>query len=189
MRGYVSRGWNKSTIGFLQSLGDPLPDKWSDWEYGDIDTLYSYLKGLNDWIGDNPLGLTLEELDELSRYLRSKAAEYARPHKQYNIDLPDAFLQANYICSREMILPHSGIYISNRFRKHLCTAPAAKMLHVIETNDIDWCEKLIHRRFNYCRRVSNHEHFDLDRYDLALLFSCDRVDNPDITSVYQLALW
>lgn len=94
----------------------------------------------------------------------------------------------------DVIFPSTGIYIyfhpyegykigqaeniSRRMDKHWCSAPAAKLLHVIETNDLDWCEKFIHDRFYRWRRHSNHEYFDLTSEHLAWLFGIEVLNKP-----------
>ena len=96
----------------------------------------------------------------------------------------------------DVIFPTTGIYIyyhpyegykigqaeniPRRMEKHYCSAPSAKLLHVIETSDLDWCERFIHneRHIKPTRRRSNHEYFDLDGSHLLWLFSIDELNRP-----------
>lgn len=92
------------------------------------------------------------------------------------------------------VFPSSGIYIYyhphekykigkaenviRRMAKHECSAPSAELLHVIETSDLDWCERFLHERFRHRRIHPNHEYFDLDGNDIRWLFSIKVLDPP-----------
>lgn len=77
--------------------------------------------------------------------------------------------------------------ISRRMGKHLCSAPSSELLHVIETSDLDWCERFLHNKFRQQRIRANHEYFDLSRDDLDWLFSI-KVLEPPRTLDAQLSL-
>ncbi len=101
------------------------------------------------------------------------------------------------------VLPSCGVYvyyhpteeykigqaenIPRRMLKHECSAPSLELLHVIETSDLDWTERFIHKRYAHRRRASNHEYFDLTYGDLAWLFSV-KVLNPPTTLDAQMSL-
>jgi hypothetical protein len=92
------------------------------------------------------------------------------------------------------IFPVTGIYIYHhpyegykigkaeivprRIAKHTCAAPSLTLLHVIETSDLDWCERFLHERYRHCRKYPNHEYFDLAIEDLHWLFSIKVLEPP-----------
>jgi len=101
------------------------------------------------------------------------------------------------------VLPASGVYIyyhptegykigqaenvPRRLMKHECSAPSLELLHVIETSDLDWAERFVHKKFAHRKRMSNHEYFDLTLSDMVWLFST-RVLNPPRSIGDQLSL-
>lgn len=80
--------------------------------------------------------------------------------------------------------PHEGYKIgkaenvTRRMAKHLCSAPSSVLLHVIETSDLDWCERFLHDRFRHRRIYSNHEYFNLTLEDILWLFSIRVLEPP-----------
>lgn len=93
------------------------------------------------------------------------------------------------------VFPTSGIYIyyhpyekykigkgekivQRRIPTHQTSAPSLELLHVIETSDLDWCEKFLHERFRHRRIWSNHEYFDLAPEDLLWLFAIKVLEPP-----------
>lgn len=103
----------------------------------------------------------------------------------------------------EHVFPSMGIYIyyhpyekykigqaeivARRISKHECAAPSLVLLHVIETSDLNWCERFLHNKFRHCRIHANHEYFNLDEDDLDWLFSI-KVLEPPRTLDAQLSL-
>jgi len=106
-----------------------------------------------------------------------------------------AFLEFDGIDDEtETVFPSGGIYIyfhstegykigqaenvPRRMLKHQCSAPSLDLLHVIETSDLDWTERFIHKRYAHRRRHTNHEYFDLTYSDLSWLFSVKVLEPP-----------
>ena len=104
--------------------------------------------------------------------------------------------------AQEDVLPSYGVYIyyhdtegykigqaeniPRRMLKHECSAPSLEVLHVIETSNLIWAEKFVHRKFALRRRVSNHEYFDLTYSDLAWIFSTKILNPPPKIAADQL---
>lgn len=94
----------------------------------------------------------------------------------------------------EVAFPATGIYIYHhpyegykvgqaenvprRMDKHWTSAPSSTLLHVIETSNLDWCERFIHKRYDRQRRHDNREYFDLNSKHLAWIFSIDELEQP-----------
>jgi len=80
--------------------------------------------------------------------------------------------------------PHEGYKIGQaenvlrRMEKHLCSAPSSELLHVIETSDLNWCERFLHNKFRHRRIHDNHEYFWLTIDDLDWLFSIKVLEPP-----------
>lgn len=105
-----------------------------------------------------------------------------------------AELLADWVRNNEPIFANFGIYIYyhpyegykigkaenviRRMVKHECSAPSLELLHVIETSDLDWCERFLHQRYARQRIYSNHEYFNLHYFDLHWLLSVKVLDPP-----------
>lgn len=92
------------------------------------------------------------------------------------------------------VFPNSGIYIlyhehegykigqAEDIRKRVdtlrCAAPSLQLLHVIETLDMDWCERFLHDRFRHRRKRRSREYFQLTDQDLMWLFEVFVLEPP-----------
>lgn len=123
----------------------------------------------------------------------------------YNSEYPE-FTRVSWIQKKdteEVAFPSTGIYIyyhpyegykiglaenvPRRIDQHRCAAPSLEVLHVIETANLDWCERFIHGKFARWRKQRNHEYFDLHWIHLSWLFGID-VLNPPKSMGDQLSL-
>lgn len=92
------------------------------------------------------------------------------------------------------ILPNAGIYVlyhkfegykigqaedvRRRVETLKCSAPSLQLLHVVETSDMDWCERFLHGRFRHRRKARNREYFRLTTDDLEWLFEINVLEPP-----------
>lgn len=102
---------------------------------------------------------------------------------------------------KDYVPPMTGIYIyfhaaekykigkaeniSRRIAQHMTTAPSLRLIHVIETTNLDWCEGFLHRKFAHKRLKG--EYFDLGIDDLMWLCSLKVMPKPSSISA-QLSL-
>lgn len=136
----------------------------------------------------------------VDRFLRHREANKRR----YKAHCPD-LEWADMIYNRDISFPDAGVYLlyfneygasglgllrsaykiglSDRIRKRWMTLQTGtpielKPIHVIETNDLDWCESWLHNAMRSRRIYSDHEWFALSIDDIKSLLEISLLNKP-----------